>query len=435
MIRKHLTRPEFILKFLRFGVLFMIAFVFENCTTKSSMERANMTTLEMLSNPSYLAISYGGYRNTTRDIQPSVQDIKEDMKLLAAMGIKFVRTYNVKLLHASTVLKAIHELKLDDPNFEMYVMLGVWIDCKNAWTDLAPDHEVESPENQYEIERAIQLANQYPDIVKIIAVGNEAMVKWAEAYYVPSSVILKWVKHLQSLKSNGKLPSDILITSSDNFASWGGGTSDYHNRDLEELIQSVDYISMHTYPMHDTHYNPDFWGILPEENNLSKEQKINAAMHRATEYAKMQFKAVKKYADNIKKDIPIHIGETGWASASDGFYGSEGSYACDEYKQSLYYQNILDWTKKEGIACFFFEAFDEVWKDAGNPNGSENHFGLFTVDGKAKYVLWNLVDESIFQNLGRDGKLVEKTYDGNFDKLMNSVQVPKSIIQEKVPVE
>ncbi len=57
----------------------------------------------------------------------------------------------------------------------------------------------------------------------MIAVGNEAMVKWATAYYVQPSVILKWVNHLQDLKKKGELPKDLWITSSDNFASWGGG--------------------------------------------------------------------------------------------------------------------------------------------------------------------------------------------------------------------
>ena len=34
---------------------------------------------------------------------------------------------------------------------------------------------------------------EYPDIVKVLAVGNEAMVRWATSYYVQPSVILKWV--------------------------------------------------------------------------------------------------------------------------------------------------------------------------------------------------------------------------------------------------
>ena len=110
-----------------------------------------------------------------------------------------------------------------------------------------------------EIERAVALAERFPDIVKVIAVGNEAMVHWAASYFVAPGVILRWVNHLQGLKANGTLPADLWITSSDNFASWGGGGAEYHNEDLNALIKAVDYVSMHTYPFHDTHYNPVFW--------------------------------------------------------------------------------------------------------------------------------------------------------------------------------
>ena len=76
------------------------------------------------------------------------------MKILHAMGIRVLRTYNTKLPHASNVLEAIHQLKQEDADFEMYVMLGAWIDCKNAWTGLEPDHNVESEHNESEIARA-----------------------------------------------------------------------------------------------------------------------------------------------------------------------------------------------------------------------------------------------------------------------------------------
>ena len=101
------------------------------------------------------------------------------------------------------------ELKEADADFEMYVMLGAWIDCKNAWTELPLNHNEESVHNAAEIERAIELANLYPEIVKIIAVGNEAMVKWATAYFVQPHNILKWVKYLQEVKKEGKLDKDV----------------------------------------------------------------------------------------------------------------------------------------------------------------------------------------------------------------------------------
>jgi exo-beta-1,3-glucanase (GH17 family) len=41
-----------------------------------------------------------------------------------------------------------------------------------------------------------------------------------------------------------------------------------------------------------------------------------------------------------------------------------GSKATDEYKEGLYYQLLREWTNNAGISCFYFEAFDEQWKDA-----------------------------------------------------------------------
>lgn len=388
------------------------------------LNQKEVTAKDILGNPNYQAICYEGYREKSRELQPSIAQLQEDLKILSAVGIKIVRTYNVQLAHASNLLKAIQELKGTDPNFEMYVMLGAWIDCKNAWTDQAPDHNIESEQNEGEIGRAVALANQYPDIVKILAVGNEAMVKWAASYYVQPSVILKWVNHVQSLKASGQLPKDLWITCSDDFASWGGGDSSYHTEDLEKIIKAVDFISMHTYPYHNTHYNPDFWRVPADESTLSEVEKADAAVVRAVAFAKAQYDSVASYVKSLGVNKPIHIGETGWASASDGFYGSEGSRATDEYKQGKYYQHMRNWTNSSGISCFYFEAFDEQWKDAANPKGSENHFGLFSLTGEAKYPMWKLVDQGVFKNLTRGGTPINKTYNGNEKKLIDEVVAP-----------
>ena len=76
------------------------------------------------------------------------------------------------------------------------------------------------------------------------------------------------------------------------------------------------------------------------------------------------------------------------------------------------------------MSCFYFEAFDEPWKDAQNSGGSENYFGLFTADGKAKYVLWDLVDKGVFEGLTRGGNPITKTYNGNKEALLLEVELP-----------
>ncbi|NNE32095.1 MAG: glycosyl hydrolase family 17 [Winogradskyella sp.] len=383
-----------------------------------------VTAKDILGNPDYLAISYGGYREKSRDVQPTIEELKDDLKILSAMGVKVVRTYNVQLMQAPNLLKAIRELKEQDPTFEMYVMLGAWIDCLNAWTDQPVNHEVESPNNAAEIERAVNLAKIYPDIVKMVAVGNEAMVRWATSYFVRPRVILKWVNHLQALKKNGELPKDLWITSSDDFASWGGGDNSYRTENLEKLIKAVDFISMHTYPMHNTHYNPQFWLVPESEYGLSEKEKIESAMLRAKDFARSQYNEVKAYVDSLGLEKPVHIGETGWATVSNGFYGKTGSRASDEYKSGRYYKLIRDWTNKENISCFYFEAFDEQWKDAENPGGSENHFGLINLNSQAKYAIWDLVDKGKFKGLTRNGKPITKTYNGNKEELLEDVLAP-----------
>lgn len=419
------------------AIILVFILLGSSCSQNSDNSEAmqiqdKITAKDILGDSSYLAISFGGYRQKSREMQPTLPELKEDLLILSRMGVKLLRTYNVQLPHASNVIKAIQEIRKEQPDFEMYMMLGAWIDCKNAWTEFPPDHNIESEQNEAEIKRAVTLAKANPDVVKIIAVGNEAMVKWAESYYVQPDVILKWVNHLQELKAEGELPADLWITSSDDFSSWGGGGPEYHVEALNELIGAVDFISMHTYPMHNTHYNPYFWGTLATEDTLSKEQKIRKAMERSLAFSKEQYNRVKAYMEAQGHSKPIHIGETGWATISNGHYGPNGSRATDEYKEALYYKLMREWSNRNKISCFYFEAFDEPWKDAHNPKGSENHFGLFTTDGKAKFVLWDEVDQGLFEGLTRGGNPIRKTFNGDKKKMMETVKLPP--IKEELAV-
>ena len=409
------------------ALIFNLCFCLGSCKDKKMNElpiNKNKSAAEFLGHSEYRAMSYGGYRTLTRDDQPSLSQIKEDLKILSAIGVKVIRTYNLQLDQAHNILKAIRALKMEDASFEMYVMLGLWIECENARQ--SPNHGAEDiAVNTAEIERAIIYSNQYPEIVKIIAIGNEAMVHWQSDYFVLPSVILKWVNHLQKLKTEHKLPSDLWITSSDNFASWGGGDAAYHNEDLTALIKAVDYISLHTYPFHDTHYNSSFW--LESQKNiehLDAKVRIELAVQSAVDYAVFQYQAVESYVESLGVQTPIHIGETGWATASENLYGTSGTQAADEYKQALYYQKMSDWTIANGVSCFYFEAFDEPWKDAPRPRGSENHFGLIDVEGTLKYALWDEYDSGVFKGMTRDDKPLKKSFNGAFEEMFSTVKLP-----------
>lgn len=410
-------RPKLIL-------LLTFCFLLPSCNKVEHNTIMNKSAQEILGNSSYPAISYGGYRELTRDIEPTKDQIKEDILILHAAGYRVIRTYDVHLSLAENVLKVIKDLKSLDDSFEMYVMLGAWITAANPNTENVI-HDIEDKEfNSFEIEETARLARLYPDIVKIIAVGNEAMVHWASGYFVTPDIILRWVNYLQDLKKSGQLAKDLWITSSDNFAAWGGGDPVYHTKELISLINAVDYISMHTYSFHDSYYNPSFWNY--SNKSITETAKAEELVLKAKNYSKSQFLSVRDYLESIGINKQVHIGETGWASNDNSFYGYEGTRAADEFKQYLYFNHMNDLCEELKISCFYFSAFDEPWKDPSSINGSENHFGLFTVDGKAKYLMWDKVDKGLFKGLKRGDSKIVKTYEGNKDILIETIKNPET---------
>jgi exo-beta-1,3-glucanase (GH17 family) len=402
----------------------------------------------LLGNSDYLAISYGAWRSSVREAGanvPTVEQQKEDMKILAAMGIKVIRTYNTQgylgldgISNTENLLEAIKQLMAEDENFEMYVMLGIWIDALNSWTDLEVIHDQENPKNADEMAAGIKLAQAYPEIVKVIAVGNEAMVHWAP-YHVAPKIILDHVKTLQALKADGSIDKNIWITTSDNHASWGseGAGSNYENADLKELIATVDYVSLHTYPFHDSFYNESFWLVPEDEAELTVQEQVDAAMVRAANYALTQASDVQKYMLSLGVEKQIHIGETGWATVANVNYGDAGSKAADEYKQKAFYDAMRAWSNEFGASLFFFQAFDEPWKgDANNADDSEKHFGLIDIDGNVKYAAWELVDSLNNAGLTRGSvSSFTKTFGGDVVSLMETVSAPKAAPVNNAPQE
>jgi hypothetical protein len=176
--------------------------------------------------------------------------------------------------------------------------------------------------------------------------------------------------------------------------------------------------------MHNSHYNPQFWVVPADEQECTALEQIDRAMLRAKQFVVEQYQSTLDYMLSLGVNKPLHIGETGWATVCVEDYGADGSRAADEYKSGLYYQHMRDWSKENNIACFYFEAFDECWKDQNNSSGSENHFGLINLKGEAKYAAWDLHDKGAFEGLTRDGQIISKTFNGERKALMEQVLAP-----------
>jgi len=297
------------------------------------------------------AICYSGYRqgqDPNRKLYPSVAEIREDMHILKKQW-QLLRLYDCSL-HAERVLQVIREDRLP-----FQVMLGAYLGAEMnnfgcPWGGTYDEGQLDANrrENDAEVERLIALARGYEDIVFSVAVGNEATVDWTD-HLVP---VPRMIEHVQRVKAAVAQP----VTFCENYVPW--------QHKLRELVAELDFISLHTYPVWEYKH-----------------------IHEALDYTKANVASVAAlYADK-----PIVISEAGWCTASNG-RGMHAGHAVQEL-QAVYYRDLMDWTRAEGLLCFVFEAFDEPWKGSADPLEPEKHWGLFTVDRRPKLVMEPLYPE------------------------------------------
>lgn len=284
------------------------------------------------------AICYSGFREGQHPDRgngannPTDEQITEDLNIIAdEMDIELIRLYDCGE-NSQAVLRII-----ENGNFNIKVMLGVWLKAELSahetcsWlSEPIPQEELNANKkaNLLELQRGIDLANKYKDIIVAVNVGNEALVEWNDHMMDVDTVI----RYCQTVKSHIAQP----VTVADNYDWWA--------REGLELANALDFISIHVYPVWE---GKDIDEALPY--SIENIMKVREAIPNA----------------------PIVISEAGWASQASEF----GERASEE-KQQTYYHQIMDWTKENNITTFIFEAFDEPWKgDPGNIYGAEKHWG------------------------------------------------------------
>jgi len=313
--------------------------------------------LKPLTLPTGNAICYSGYRdgqNPGDQTYPSLAEILEDL-LILQKNWRLLRLYDCSP-HADRVLQVIEENQLP-----FQVMLGAYLGpemnnfgCPWGGTHSEEQLEASARENGAEVARLIALANRYPGSVFSVAVGNEATVDWTD-HFVP---VHRMVEYVRRVKAAVRQP----VTFCENYVPW--------QHKLRELVVELDFISLHTYPVWEYKH-----------------------IHEALDYTKDNVASVAR----LYPDKPLVITEAGWCTNSNG-RGMHAEHAVQEL-QAIYYQDLMDWTRAEGLLCFVFEAFDETWKGSPDPLEPEKHWGLFTVDRRPKLVMQALYPELMAQPL------------------------------------
>lgn len=294
------------------------------------------------------AICYSGFREGQHPggLHPSYNQIKEDLLILQGHW-KYLRLYDCDL-HAERTLAVIRHEQLD-----FKVMLGAYIVAEmnnfgcpwGGGVYSAAQLESNRTHNLKQINKLIDFANQYPDLICSLSAGNEACVDWTD-HYVPVERVMEYVK---LIKKGAKQP----VTFCENYVPW--------LNKLKPLVEAVDFISIHTYPV---------WEYKQ--------------IHESIAYTKANYYAV---ADLYPHKAVI-ITEAGWTTQSNG--NGINPQQVNEALQKAYYDDLMEWTNSERILTFVFEAFDEPWKGSPDPLEPEKHWGLFKLDRTPKLVVQHL---------------------------------------------
>ncbi|MES2637714.1 MAG: beta-1,6-glucan synthase [Pseudomonadota bacterium] len=270
-------------------------------------------------------VSYAPYygKNQTpfiKDTQISQVQIENDLKLLAKHS-QCVRIYSVN--------QGLDYVPVAASKVGLKVLLGAWI----GWVDA---------DNLQEIKLATQLANQHPDTVIGLIVGNEVLLRGEQTE-------LAMANYLKLAKQSTKTP----VTYADVWEYWLRHPA---------LESSVDFVTVHVLP---------YWEDDPQPVSNAMTH-VNVVMDKVTQ-------AFTK---------PVMIGETGWPSLGRHRNASVPSAV----NQARYIREFLVRAEEAKWNYNIIEAVDQPWKRSleGAVGG---YWGLFDTDLNPKFAFSGMISE------------------------------------------
>jgi exo-beta-1,3-glucanase (GH17 family) len=254
-------------------------------------------------------VSYAPFRGpqSPLDLSTHIEPAQIDQDLAQLSKVTdCVRTYSVDFgLDRVPEIAQRHGLK---------VLLGLWV---SSHTD----------RTQYQISTGVALANRFPDVVRAVIVGNEALLRGEVS---PATL----AETIRVVKSRVKMP----VTYADVWEFW---------LRYRELASAVDFVTIHILP---------YWEDDP------------VAARAAADHVD----AIRKRVAESFPSKEVVIGEVGWPSAGRMRAGALPSPA----NQARVIADVLERGRREHFRVNVIEAFDQPWKRAleGTVGG---HWGLF----------------------------------------------------------
>ncbi|MEZ5563943.1 MAG: glycosyltransferase [Gammaproteobacteria bacterium] len=241
---------------------------------------------------------------------PGVEQIESDLLLLKDRT-RSIRTYTTDgTLGEVPKLAQKHQIK---------VALGAWIDARFA-------------HNATEIERAIRLARQHDNVIRLI-VGNEVILRGD----IPLSAL---TAYLDRVRTAVKQP----VSTAEPWHVW---------LRHPELAEHVDYLAVHMLP---------YWeGVSAEDSIAYIDEKVA----------------------QLEKAFPgktIVLAEVGWPSNGR----TRESAVASEANEAMFLRRFLANAREQGYVYYLMEAFDQPWK-AQSEGSVGAYWGVWDVNREAKF--------------------------------------------------
>jgi exo-beta-1,3-glucanase (GH17 family) len=281
--------------------------------------------VELTFNEPFPSVSFAPFRRGQSPISkeyPSPQQIDEDLKSLVGVA-KGVRTYT-----AREGMEIVPELAR---KYGIEVTHSAWLGKK---LDV----------NAAEVDNLIAAANQHPDTIKRVIVGNEVLLRQD----LKPDELIAYIRKVRAAVKQPVSYADV----------WA-----FYLR-YPEVANEVDFITIHILP---------YW----EDEPVGVE---GAAEHIVKIYRMMQEKFPGK---------PILIGEAGWPTKGR----NRGPAAVNMEESAKFVRTLAKVSKENGFDYNVVEAFDQPWK--AKLEGTVGAFwGVVDVDRAVKFTMSGPVQDN-----------------------------------------
>ena len=258
------------------------------------------------------SLSYAPFReghDPMLEIFPNEMQIDEDLELMGKVAHN-IRTY----ASAEGSMPLIPDLA---KKHGLTLLQGGWLGSYKANT---PEKSAKlKAKNDLEMAELIHSANEHPDVVKRVIVGNEVLLRG-------DLKVDELIAYIRQVKAAVKQP-----------VSYADVWSEYMKN--PQLIKEVDFITIHILP---------YW----EDEPISVDD--------APSHVERIYKQVQQEAQKIAGDKPILIGESGWPSGGK----QRGFSVPSVVNEARFIRDFIKVANANGFDYNIVEAFNQPWKAA-----------------------------------------------------------------------